>query len=110
MAESSILTADCRSSTNVLCKNFKLGEPVLFCDCWGDICNTDKLYYWGELRAGFITGIEPIGQNFIYIVSTTDERDKTKIKTKLLGKRFIFKMTDKLFATETLQKVCLKPW
>ena len=65
MAESSILTADCRSSTNVLCKNFKLGEPVLFCDCWGDICNTDKLYYWGELRAGFITGIEPIGVHLL---------------------------------------------
>lgn len=91
-------------------KNFKLGEPVLFCDGWGITYNTDKLFRWGELRAGFITAIEVVEarNSNLYTISTIDERDCTKIRSKLLGEHLIFNLTEKEAALAALYKYCVE--
>ena len=91
-------------------KDFKVGEPVLFCDGWGITYNPDKLFRWGELRAGFITAIEVIEarDSALYTVSTVDERDSTAIRSKLLGEHLIFRLAEKDVALATVYKYCVE--
>ena len=89
-------------------RDFKLGEPVLFCDGWGMTMKSDKIYRWGNVSAGFITAIEEIESrdSKLYIVGTVDRSDQTKVHTRLLGEHLIFKIDDKASAEEAIEKYC----
>lgn len=90
-------------------KDFKLGEPVIFCDGWGLTLNQDKTFRWGELKVGFISGIEKIESrnSVLYTVSTVRLlSDKVELHTKLLGPHLIFKTEELALARETLKNYC----
>lgn len=89
-------------------KDFRLGEPVLFCDGWGMTMKLDKLYRWGNVSAGFITAIEEIESrdSKLYTVGTIDRENRTKIHTRLLGSHLIFKLDEMTFAEEAVKKYC----
>ena len=87
-------------------KDFKLGEPVLFCDGWGMSLKPDKLYRWGNVSAGFITAIEEVESrnSKLYTVGTVDREDHTKVHTRLLGGHLIFKINEIELAEEAVEK------
>jgi hypothetical protein len=89
-------------------KNFKLGEPVLFCDGWGMAMKSDKIYRWGAVRAGFITMIEYVSarNSLLYSVGTVDQYDQTKVHTRLLGEHLVFKIDEKSLAEEAVKQYC----
>lgn len=89
-------------------KDFKLGEPVLFCDGWGMSMKPDKLYRWGNVSAGFIIAIEEIESrgSKLYTVGTVDREDRTKVHTRLLGRHLIFKIDETTLAKEAVEKYC----
>lgn len=89
-------------------KEFKLGEPVIFCDGWGLTFKSGKTFRWGELKAGFITAIEEIESrgSKLYTVGTVDTFQKTKVHTKLVGPHLIFKLGEDALAYETLKNYC----
>ena len=87
-------------------KDFKLGEPVLFCDGWGMSLKPDKLYRWGNVSAGFITAIEEVESrnSKLYTVGTIDREDRTKVHTRLLGGHLIFNINEMELAEEAVEK------
>ena len=87
-------------------KDFRLGEPVLFCDGWGMSLKPDKLYRWGNVSAGFITAIEEVESrdSKLYTVGTIDRENRTKIHTRLLGSHLIFKLDEMTLAEEAVEK------
>ena len=89
-------------------KDFKLGEPVLFCDGWGMSMKPDKLYRWGNVSAGFIIAIEEIESrgSKLYTVGTVDRGIPTKVHTRLLGEHLIFKIDETALAKEAVEKYC----
>ena len=89
-------------------KDFKLGEPVLFCDGWGTTMKPDKIYRWGSVTAGFITAIEEIEtrNSRLYTVGTIYRDDQTKVHTRLLGEHLIFNIDDKASAEEAVENYC----
>lgn len=89
-------------------KDFRPGEPVLFCDGWGMSLKPDKIYRWGNVSAGFITAIEEVESrdSKLYTVGTIDRENKTKIHTRLLGSHLIFKLDEMTLAEEAVKKYC----
>ena len=89
-------------------KDFRLGEPVLFCDGWGTTMKSGKIYRWGSVMAGFITDIEEIEtrNSKLYTVGTVYRDDQTKVHTRLLGEHLIFKIDEKVLAEEAVEKYC----
>ena len=90
-------------------KDFRLGEPVLFCDGWGLTMKPDKTFRWGEIRAGFISDIEEIESrnSKLYTVGTVSILyDKVDVHTRLLGPHLIFKTDELALAKDTLKKYC----
>lgn len=89
-------------------KTFNIGDAVLFVNGWGLCYDNTKTFRWGELRAGFITCIEHVEarDSYLYTVSTIDEYDPLKVRTKLLGPHLIFKLSEKELAKTTLQQYC----
>jgi hypothetical protein len=87
-------------------KDFRLGEPVLFCDGWGMSLKPDKIYRWGNVSAGFITAIEEVESrdSKLYTVGTIDRENRTKIHTRLLGSHLIFKLDEMTLAEEAVEK------
>ena len=89
-------------------KDFRLGEPVLFCDGWGMSLKPDKIYRWGNVSAGFITAIEEVESrdSKLYTVGTIDRENRTKIHTRLLGPHLIFKLDEMTLAEEAVKQYC----
>lgn len=89
-------------------KDFKIGQPVLFCNGWGEAFGQSEIYRWGNLRAGFITDIEHIEAHNcnLYTVSTVDAYDKTQVRHRLLGEHLVFGLNERNAAFNMLKEVC----
>ena len=71
--------------------NFKPGQPVFYCDCFGHETST-KTFRWGKVMAGFIMEAEYIKarDQYLYTVGTFGTDDRTKVHTKILGQHMVF--------------------
>ena len=72
-------------------KSFKLGQPVFYCNCYGDPSHT-KLYRYGTVSVGFITEEEyiPARNSYLYTISTVSPFNKRKVVSRMLGSHLIF--------------------
>ena len=89
-------------------KKFVVGEPVLFCNMYGDTYSAGKLFRWGEVLAGFILKVEEIQarNGALYTVGTIDSVDRTKVHTRLLGSHLIFNLREKAQAEAAIAQYC----
>lgn len=83
-----LMTSKTESTTT---KRFKLGQPVFYCNCYGDPSHT-KLYRYGTVSVGFITEEEyiPARDSYLYTISNVSPYNKRKVVSRMLGSHLIF--------------------
>lgn len=90
---------------------YKVGQAVLFINGYGLTSNSDYMYRYGQVVAGFVTNAEYIEPRnmYLYTIGTLAPTSVKKVMYRTLGEHYIFNLDEEDIATLKLCELCEEP-